>query len=190
MKTFMNLATLLVLVSSRHGASAFNSFPATAQKHEHASLSSEHLNTSDNCRRRAIMKVVMSSMALMVPKHRVQAAVIQVDPCVLGEGSGCEDRDGSNDFVRELQRKSAERQEEYKKEALNAYNMKNYPDYFKTLNPPRTLVQKRSDGSFLALTDDEINTLRRSNKIGTSMAKTMGGRVTDLTQKPVLQFLD
>jgi restriction endonuclease Mrr len=61
--------------------------------------------------------------------------------------------------------------------------MKNYPDWFAAVG--KTMV-KKSDGSFILVNDDELLALKRENKVGVENAKTMGGKVMDLTQKPIL----
>lgn len=69
------------------------------------------------------------------------------------------------------------------KDAKYAYYMKNYPDWFATVG--KTMV-KKPDGSFMLVSDEEMMVLRRENKIGVENVKAMGGKVADLTQKPVL----
>jgi len=61
--------------------------------------------------------------------------------------------------------------------------MKNYPDWFATVG--KTLV-KKPDGSFMVVSDKELEELRSRNKLGIEMPKAMGGKVTDVTQKPIL----
>ena len=73
-------------------------------------------------------------------------------------------------------------------EARDAYYMKNYPDWFQTVG--KTLVRKESDGTFVALSDDEMAELRRKNLLTFEIPKSMGGRVIDYTQKPVLILKD
>lgn len=63
--------------------------------------------------------------------------------------------------------------------------MKNYPDFFASLNPPKYLVMK-SDGSFDVFTDEELNKLKQAGKIQVVMPKAKGGKVTDVTQKPYM----
>ena len=71
----------------------------------------------------------------------------------------------------------------YTQEALNAYYMKNYPDFFASTG--KTLVRK-PDGSVLLLTETEVDQLTRDNKLTTEMPRAMKGQVADLTQKPIL----
>jgi hypothetical protein len=61
--------------------------------------------------------------------------------------------------------------------------MKNYPDFFAALG--KTLV-KKTDGTFMAVDDSVLQELKRTNKVTVEIPRTMGGRITDLTQKPVL----
>ena len=61
--------------------------------------------------------------------------------------------------------------------------MKNYPDWFATVE--KNMV-KKSDGSFMVVSDEELMVLRRENKVGVENVKAMGGKVVDLTQKPIL----
>jgi len=61
--------------------------------------------------------------------------------------------------------------------------MKNYPDWFASVG--KTLVRK-PDGTFMAISDAEYEELNKANKLSLEVPKTMGGKVTDLTQKPIL----
>jgi hypothetical protein len=70
-------------------------------------------------------------------------------------------------------------------EAKEAYYMKNYPDFFAAVG--KVLV-KKPDGTFVALSDAEVQELRQANKLTLEIPKAMGGQVTDYTQKPVLVF--
>jgi len=110
------------------------------------------------------------------------AAVLQSKGCAMGEGDGCSDL-AENEFIRNLQEKSALKKEQYVKEALDAYNMKNYPDFFQTVG--KVLV-KTSDGSFKTFSDEEFAKLKADGKVTLEIPKAMGGKVTDLTQKPIL----
>ena len=88
-----------------------------------------------------------------------------------------------NEFIRQLQAKSAANKEANVMEARNAYYMKNYPDWFATVG--KSMV-KKPDGSFMLVTDEELMVLKRENKIGVEIPKAMGGKVPDLTQKPIM----
>ena len=65
--------------------------------------------------------------------------------------------------------------------------MKNYPDFFATVG--KKLV-KKSDGTFLLVDDAEMEELLKNNRIGLEIPKAMGGKVNDLTQKPVMVLRD
>jgi hypothetical protein len=63
-------------------------------------------------------------------------------------------------------------------------NTKNYPDFFATVG--KSMV-KKPDGTFItAVNDTELTALKSRNKIGLEYPTAMGGKVTDLTQKPVM----
>ena len=72
---------------------------------------------------------------------------------------------------------------ESNQEARNAYYMKNYPDWFGSVG--KSLI-KKPDGTFMVVDDVDLQKLKDQNKLGLEYATTMGGRVTDLTQKPIL----
>lgn len=61
--------------------------------------------------------------------------------------------------------------------------MKNYPDVFAVSG--KTMI-KKADGTFLLVDGEELMALKKENKIGIENMKAMGGKVADLTQKPVL----
>jgi hypothetical protein len=66
--------------------------------------------------------------------------------------------------------------------------MKNYPDFFQSVG--KTLVQKANEG-YILVDDNELDQLRLSHKIVMRpMPTAMGGRVLDVTQKPVWQFTE
>jgi len=62
--------------------------------------------------------------------------------------------------------------------------MKNYPDVFAAGGDKRMI--KKLDGSFVLYTQEEVKQLSSEGKITIEYPKTKGGRVNDLTQKPVL----
>ena len=49
-------------------------------------------------------------------------------------------------------------------ENQTAYAVKNYPDFFASLNPPKYMV-KKSDGSFDLYDDVELAELKKANRI-------------------------
>ena len=61
--------------------------------------------------------------------------------------------------------------------------MKNYPDVF-ALDDKRMV--KKVDGSFALYSPEEVRDLRQEGKINIEYPKSKGGRIADLTQKPVL----
>jgi hypothetical protein len=61
--------------------------------------------------------------------------------------------------------------------------MKNYPDFFATVG--KSMV-KKADGTFMVVNDAELTALKSQNKIGLEYPTAMGGKITDLTQKPVM----
>lgn len=67
--------------------------------------------------------------------------------------------------------------------------MKNYPDFFASLSPPKYLV-KKSDGTFDLLDDVQLAELKKANRIKLEKPMAMGGKVQDLTQKPILVLVD
>jgi len=67
--------------------------------------------------------------------------------------------------------------------------MKNFPDFFASLNPPKYLV-KQPDGSFGVYTDAELAELKKLGKITVENPKTKGGKFMDLTQKPMLVLVE
>ena len=45
---------------------------------------------------------------------------------------------------------------------------------------------KKPDGTFMLVSDAELAQLKKENKVGVEIPKTMGGKFTDLTQKPII----
>ena len=131
--------------------------------------------------RRSCLAGIVAGVCLASPDHA--NAVISSKQCVSGQGEGCEDLAEGSEFIKSLQKKSAANADQYAKEARDAYFMKNYPDFFDVVG--KTMV-KKSDGSFFLVDDLELQKLKDDNKIGVEIPRAMGGRVTDLTQKPVL----
>lgn len=115
------------------------------------------------------------------------AAVLQSKPCALGEGDGCADIAEGNEFIKSLQEKSSAKKDVYIKEALDAYNMKNYPDFFQSIGK---VMLKKPDGTFATYSEEEFSKLRAAGRIGLEYPKAMGGKVSDMTQKPILILKD
>lgn len=61
--------------------------------------------------------------------------------------------------------------------------MKNYPDVFAVSDKK---MIKKSDGSFALYSSDEVAKLTQEGKIKIEYPMSKGGRIADLTQKPVL----
>lgn len=126
-----------------------------------------------------------AALVVVAPQGSHASAVLSSKYCAGGVGEGCEDRAEGNEYIKRLQEKSAANREANAKEALLAYQMKNYPDFFASLNPPRYLV-KKPDGTFEVFTDAELAELKKAGKIGVEIAqyRKAGGR--DVTQKRIL----
>lgn len=60
--------------------------------------------------------------------------------------------------------------------------MKNYPDVFAVSD--KQLI-KRMDGTFALYTSEEVQQLSSMGKITIEYPKSKGGRIADLTQKPI-----
>jgi len=61
---------------------------------------------------------------------------------------------------------------------------RNYPDVFAAASDKRLV--KRLDGRFVLYSPEEVKELTNAGKITIEYPTTKGGRVADLTQKPVL----
>jgi hypothetical protein len=70
-------------------------------------------------------------------------------------------------------------------ESLEAYNQKNYPDWFASVGK---VMIRRPDGTFFLATEREVDELKKANKLTVQIPKAMGGRMTDVTQRPVLML--
>jgi hypothetical protein len=163
-------------------------------------------------RRDYLAGLLTATTAAWVTASAPANAVLGSGACASGVGEGCEDRSEGNAYIVSLQEKSAVNKDMYaqvrmyhaklnqsskcvvwcgcltvvhslSQQAREAYYMKNYPDFFATVG--KTLV-KKTDGTFMIVDDSELEELKRANKLTIEIPKAMGGRVTDLTQKPVL----
>ena len=65
--------------------------------------------------------------------------------------------------------------------------MKNYPDFFASYGK---FMVKKSDGTFELYDEAEFAELKKANKIRLERPTAMGGKVQDLTQKPILVLVD
>ncbi|KAL3925200.1 MAG: hypothetical protein SGILL_000573 [Bacillariaceae sp.] len=138
-------------------------------------------------RRVFFTKALVSTSAVLTSKALFNTkpadAVISSKYCAYGEGDGCSDLAEGNSYILELQKKSSANKETIQQEAKNAFYMKNYPDWFAAVG--KSMV-KNPDGSFMVVSDAELAELKAQNKIGIEYATAMGGKVSDVTQKPIM----
>jgi hypothetical protein len=73
-------------------------------------------------------------------------------------------------------------------EALSAYYMENYPDVFAVSN--RKMVRRAKDGSYALCMPEEVRELTNDGKIKMGYLRSKGGRIADLTQRPVLVLVE
>jgi hypothetical protein len=66
--------------------------------------------------------------------------------------------------------------------------MKNYPDVFAVSD--RKLVRRVKDGSYALYMPKEVRGLTNLGKIRMEYPRSKGGRIADLTQRPVLVLVD
>ncbi|KAL7517319.1 hypothetical protein ACHAWX_002249, partial [Stephanocyclus meneghinianus] len=138
--------------------------------------------------RRAAIQRTVALMTMLSASRAANADVIRSPGrCANGEGAGCDSLAEGNEFIQSLQRKSLENKEENQREALYVYYMKNYPDVF-ALSDKRMVMKQ--DGTFALFSAEEVKNLTKSGLIKNEYPKTKGGRVADLTQKPVLVLMD
>lgn len=107
--------------------------------------------------------------------------VIRSKKCYQGQGDGCMELAQENALIQSLQQKSQENQKRNEEESLNAYYMKNYPDYFASLG--KTMIQK-ANGGFVLVSDGELEELKRNHQLTYEVPRTRGGTMVDMTQKP------
>lgn len=153
-----------------------------------SSASAFHININETpaeFTRRDLLQQTASLALLAISTARPANADVIRSPgkCANGEGEGCDSLAEGNDLIRSLQKKSSENREANQREALNAYYMKNYPDVFAVYD--KRMV-KKIDGSFTLYSTEEVATLMRDGKIKIEYATSKGGRISDLTQKPIL----
>lgn len=60
--------------------------------------------------------------------------------------------------------------------------MKNYVDYFATLNK---VMIKKMDGTYMLVSEQEYDTLIKQNKLIFEIPTSRGGKMMDMTQKPI-----
>ena len=110
--------------------------------------------------------------------------IIRSKGCYQGIGDGCTELSENNPLIQQLQQQSIKNRERNEKEALYAYYMKNYPDFFNTIG--QVLVKKASDNTFVLVTPQEAERLKGLGKLTYEIPKTRGGTIVDYTQKPIL----
>ena len=66
--------------------------------------------------------------------------------------------------------------------------MKNYPDVFAVSD--RKMVRRAKDGTYALYTTDEVRGLTNGGKIRIEYPRSKGGRIVDLTQRPVLVLVE
>ncbi len=140
---------------------------------------------------------VAVSLVAINPQLANAAAVEQAEgkilraggKCAYGVGDGCDELSGGNEYIKQLQMKSAKNKEATEKEYLSAYQMKNYPDFFASLSPPKYMV-KQPDGSIKLYEEEELTNLKKEGKIKLEKPKAMGGKVADVTQKPIMVLIE
>ena len=137
--------------------------------------------------RRACLEGLIAGTAGILIGTKEANAVISSKYCASGRGEGCSELSEGNDFIRSLQEKSAAKADIYAQEARNAYYMKNYPDVFAV--DGKKMI-KKPDGTFMIVSETEMKELLENNRIGLEFPKAMGGKVTDLTQKPIMLLKD
>jgi hypothetical protein len=113
-----------------------------------------------------------------------QNGIIRSKGCYQGTGDGCTELSENNALIQQLQQQSIANRERNEKEALYAYYMKNYPDFFNSIG--QVLVKKSSDNTFVLMTPQEVERLKGLGKLTYETPKTRGGTIVDYTQKPIL----
>jgi hypothetical protein len=110
--------------------------------------------------------------------------IIRSKGCYQGTGDGCAELSGDNPLILKLQEQSIRNRERNEKEALYAYYMKNYPDFFNTIG--KVMIKKSSDNTFMLVTPQEAERLKALGQLSYEVPKTRGGTIIDYTQKPIL----
>lgn len=137
----------------------------------------------------ATTTIINPSISNAAVSDKPEGKILRAGNCAYGVGDGCADLSEGNDFIKELQKKSAQSKESAQKEYLSAYQMKNYPDFFASLSPPKFMV-KLPDGTFKLYEEEELSNLKKEGKIKLEKPKAMGGQVADITQKPILVLVE
>ena len=173
---------LCALTSSNLG---FVAAYSQQQKPSRITLSTERTTdtSSESTGRREFLGAMAGVASLTIFSQNANA-VISGKYCAYGEGNDCEDLAEGNPYILELQRKSAANKQANIDSAKNAFYAKNYPDWFAAVG--KTMVQKESDGTFIVIDNAELRKLSDAGKITYTTPTAMGGKVKDVTQKPML----
>lgn len=189
------MAIGVLLLSTNEDAAFVNALSSRQPSVRGISTTTIPSSTSPVTKKKEVMKrriffakalstaAVSSAVVLAKPRKARGEGVISGKYCAYGEGEGCDDLAEGNPLILELQRKSAANRETAQREARNAFYMKNYPDWFASVG--KTMV-KKPDGTFIVVSDEELADLKAQNKVGLEYAKTMGGKIADVTQKPIM----
>jgi hypothetical protein len=113
-----------------------------------------------------------------------EKGVIRSKGCHQGIGDACSDFAGDNTLIQKLQEQSAVNRARNEREALNAYYMKNYPDFFGSIG--KVMIKKSSDNTFIVVSLQEAEQMKLDGKLALEVPKARGGKIVDLTQKPIL----
>lgn len=81
--------------------------------------SSRSRSTTD--RRAFVIKSTATAVGLLTGLAPTANAVLSAGKCTSGVGDGCDELAGDNDYIKQLQAKSAANREVHEREALNAY---------------------------------------------------------------------
>mmetsp|Transcript_15605 Transcript_15605/g.33804 ORF Transcript_15605/g.33804 Transcript_15605/m.33804 type:complete len:183 (-) Transcript_15605:228-776(-) len=172
---------LLILAFAASQASAFQ---ANAPPPRSVATSTA---ATEQCNRRVILQRTASLAFLGIISTASDPANADVirspGKCANGEGGGCDSLSEDNALIQSLQKKSSENREANQRESLNAFYMKNYPDVFAVSGKK---MVKKMDGSFALYSSEEVKELTQEGKINIEYPKSKGGRIVDLTQKPIL----
>lgn len=172
----MKLLNIIPILSIFKAASAFG----TSSRNEFVQI----LSTAGIA---AFSSSLAPEVANAAAIEKAEGKILRANKCAYGEGEGCEDLAGDNAFIKELQKRSLENKEATQKEYLSAYQMKNYPDFFASYGK---FMVKKSDGTFELYDEAELAELKKANKIRLERPTAMGGKVQDLTQKPILVLVE
>jgi hypothetical protein len=113
-----------------------------------------------------------------------ESGIIRSKGCYQGIGDACADFADDNALIQKLQQQSALNRARNEREALNAYYMKNYPDFFGSIG--KVMIKKASDNTFIIVSLQEAEQMKLDGRLALEIPKARGGKIVDLTQKPIL----